>query len=83
MIFQQTLLNLPHLALDTINGLVFFCMGKVISATAGASARKESLHKACCCQGFVGRISTDVEPDQMACTSETEGEAGDRGIKTH
>lgn len=22
--------------------------------------------------GFVSRISTDVEPDQMACTSETE-----------
>lgn len=50
---------------------------------AGASERKESLHKGRCCPGFVGRISTDVEPDQMACTSETEGEAGDRGIKTH
>ena len=50
---------------------------------AGASERKETLHKECCCPGFVGRISTDVEPDQMACISETEGDVGDRGIKTH
>lgn len=49
---------------------------------AGASERKKSLHKEHCCPGFVDRISTDVQPDQMACTSETEGEAGDRGIKT-
>lgn len=45
---------------------------------AGASERKKTkkkgrLHKERCCPGFVGRISTDVEPDQMACTSETEG----------
>lgn len=50
---------------------------------AGASEPKESPHKERRCPGFVDRISTDVEPDQMACTSETEGEAGHRGIKTH
>lgn len=49
---------------------------------AGAK-KKDSMHKERCCPGFVGRISTDVEPDQMARTSETEREAGDGGIKTH
>lgn len=53
---------------------------------AGASEWKELpckalLHKERCCPGFVYRTSTDVEPDQMACTSETEGDVRDRRIK--
>ena len=44
-------------------------------------SRRESLHKELRCLGFVDRISTDVEPDQMACGSETEGGHWRRGDK--
>lgn len=64
------------MGLPLLHGLTDLSHGRCLRA------QKESLHKERCCPGFVSRISTDVEPDQMACTSETEGEAGDRGIKT-
>ena len=46
-------------------------------------SRRESLHKELRCLGFVDRISTDVEPDQMACGSETEGGHWRRERRTH
>lgn len=58
-------------------------MHEVNKAVAGASYCSHSLHKECCCPGSVDRTSTDVEPEQMACASETEGDDGDRRIKTH
>lgn len=51
------------------------CTGKSdLSRGRCLSAQRSRLHKESALQsgGFVGRILTDVEPDQMACTSETE-----------
>lgn len=62
-------------------GFPFFAWESVLShgRCLGAqrlAAQRELLSRLCT------RISTDVEPDQMARTSETKREAGDRGIKT-
>lgn len=49
---------------------------------AGASERKRLTAQRELLSQLCRRISPDVEPDQMAHTSEREQEAGDRGIKT-